>query len=153
LSAASVAEREPLPTRADYRAFFDVPTRWLDNDLYGHVNNVYYYVYFDTAIARVLMEGGGLDPWRDPIIGYCVESGCKFHKGARFPDRITAGIRVSGLGRSSVRYEIGLFRNDDEEAAASGFFIHVFVERASERPAPLPPRIREALERLLDERH
>jgi acyl-CoA thioester hydrolase len=110
----SRAARETLPTRADYRAFYEIPTRWLDNDLYGHVNNVYYYAYFDTAIAHWLMGEGGLDPWRDPVIGYCVESACRFHKAVRFPDRITAGLRVARLGRSSVTYEIGIFRNDED---------------------------------------
>ena len=142
--------RDHVPTRAEYRAFFEIPTRWLDNDLYGHVNNVHYYSDFDTAIAHWLMGEGGLDPWRDPIIAYCVESGCRFHKAARFPDCITAGLKVTRLGRSSVTYEIGIFRNDDHEAAASGHFVHVFVERASERPSAIPEPIRAALGRLLD---
>jgi acyl-CoA thioester hydrolase len=144
--AASSPER---PVRADYRAFFEVPTRWMDNDVYGHVNNVHYYSYFDTAIAHFLIGEGGLDPHRDGIIGFCVESGCSFHRGTRFPDRITAGLRVARLGRSSVRYEIGIFRNEEDEAAASGYFVHVFVDRASERPAPLPEGIRRALLRIV----
>ena len=146
-----MAEREPLPTRADFPVFYEIPTRWLDNDVYGHVNNVNYYSFFDTAIAHYLLREGGLDPWRDPVIGFCVESGCRFWRATRFPDRITAGLKVTRLGRSSVRYEIGLFRNDDDEAAAGGHFVHVFVERASERPAPVPERIRAALTRILDE--
>jgi acyl-CoA thioester hydrolase len=144
-------DRETPPLRSAYRAFCEVPTRWLDNDVYGHVNNVNYYSYFDTAIAHWLMREGGLDPWSDPVIGYCVESGCRFRQGARFPDRITAGLRVTRLGRSSVTYAIGIFRNDDQQAAADGHFVHVFVDRASERPAPVPERLRAALARLLDE--
>ena len=142
--------RDRLPTRADFSVFYEIPTRWLDNDVYGHVNNVNYYSFFDTAIAHYLLREGGLDPWRDPVIGYCVESGCRFHKSLRFPDRITAGLKVTRMGRSSVTYEIGIFRNDDDEAAASGHFVHVFVERASERPAAIPAPIRAALGRLLD---
>jgi acyl-CoA thioester hydrolase len=143
--------RTPPPSRGDFKALYDVPTRWLDNDVYGHVNNVNYYSYFDTAIAHWLIGEGGLDPWRDPVIGYCVESGCRFHQGARFPDRITAGLKVMRLGGSSVTYAIGIFRNDDERAAADGHFVHVFVERASERPAPIPAPLRAALARLLDQ--
>jgi acyl-CoA thioester hydrolase len=146
-----VSAPAPPPTRADFRVFFEVPTRWLDNDVYGHVNNVNYYSFFDTAIAHYLMREGGLDPWHGEVIGYCVESGCRFRRAARFPDRITAGLRVAHLGRSSVRYEIGIFRNDDHEAAADGHFVHVFVDRASERAVALPEKLRTALERLRDE--
>jgi acyl-CoA thioester hydrolase len=144
-----MAEREPLPTRADYPVLYEIPTRWLDNDIYGHVNNVNYYSFFDTAIANYLMAEGGLDPWRDQVVGFCVESGCRFHRGIRYPDRVTAGLRVGKLGRSSVRYEIGIFRGDEQEAAAHGHFVHVFVERAVERSAPVPAAIRAALARLV----
>jgi acyl-CoA thioester hydrolase len=142
-------DRAPPPTRDDYAVLYDIPTRWLDNDIYGHINNVNYYSYFDTAIAHFLMSEGGLDPWRDQVIGFCVESACRFRRAIRFPDHVTAGLRVAKLGRSSVRYEIGIFRGDDAEAAAEGYFVHVFVERAEERPAPVPPPIRAALARLL----
>jgi acyl-CoA thioester hydrolase len=139
------------PTRADYRVFYEIPSRWLDNDIYGHINNVNYYSFFDTAIAHYLMGEGGLDPWRDEVIGFCVESACRFRRSACFPDRITAGLKVTKLGRSSVVYAIGIFRNDEEQTAADGRFVHVFVERASERPAALPPPLRKALARLLDD--
>ena len=86
-------DRATPPKRDDYPARYEIPTRWLDNDIYGHVNNVNYYSYFDTAIAHFLMGEGGLDPWRDPIVGFCVESGCRFRRGIRFPDRVTAGLR------------------------------------------------------------
>jgi acyl-CoA thioester hydrolase len=134
--------------RADYRAFYEIPTRWMDNDVYGHVNNVHYYSYFDTALAHFLMREGGLDPWRSEVIGFCVESGCQFRRAVRFPERITAGLRVTKLGRSSVRYEIGLFRDDDQETAADGHFVHVFVTRSEQRPTPIPDGIRAALARL-----
>jgi len=122
----------------------------LDNDVYGHINNVNYYSFFDTAIAHYLMGEGGLDPWRDGVIGFCVESACRFRRAARFPDRITAGLKVTRIGRSSVAYAIGIFRNDEEHTAADGRFVHVFVERASERPAPIPAPLRSALARLLE---
>jgi acyl-CoA thioester hydrolase len=141
-----IAERPA--SRADYGAFYEIPTRWMDNDVYGHVNNVHYYSYFDTAIAHFLMREGGLDPWRSEVIGFCVESACRFRRAVRFPERITAGLRVSKLGRTSVRYEIGLFRDDDQETAADGYFVHVFVAREGEQPAPIPPAFRAALERL-----
>jgi acyl-CoA thioester hydrolase len=142
-------EREPPPRRADYRVLYEIPTRWLDNDVYGHVNNVNYYSFFDTAIANYLVGEGGLDPWRDPVVGFCVESGCRFRRAIRYPDRVTAGLRVAKLGRSSVRYEIGIFRDDEPDAAAHGHFVHVFVDRAEERAAPVPEAIRTALARLV----
>lgn len=139
----------PRPTpgrRADYRFFSAVPTRWFDNDIYGHVNNTVYYSYFDTAIAHLLIHERGLDPWRSEVIGVAVETGCRFHSSLAFPDLVHAGLRVGRLGTSSVRYEIGLFRNEQDEASAEGHFVHVFVERASQRPVPIPDRIRAALE-------
>jgi acyl-CoA thioester hydrolase len=142
-------DRASPPRRADYPVLYEIPTRWLDNDVYGHVNNVNYYSFFDTAIANYLMGEGGLDPWRDPVVGFCVESACRFRRGIRYPDRVTAGLRVARLGRSSVRYEIGIFRDDEQDAAAHGHFVHVFVERAAERSAPVPAAIRTALARLL----
>lgn len=148
---AAPQDRPVRPTRADFRAFYEISTRWMDNDLYGHINNVHYYSYFDTAIAHYLMDEGGLDPWRGEVIDFCVESGCSFHAAARFPDRIKAGLKVARLGRSSVRYEIGIFRNDEDEAAASGYFVHVFVDRASQRPVPVPEAVRSALSQILDE--
>jgi acyl-CoA thioester hydrolase len=96
------------------------------------------------------MAEGGLDPWRDQVVGFCVESGCRFRRGIRYPDRVTAGLRVARLGRSSVRYEIGIFRGDEPEASADGHFIHVFVDRASERSAAIPGPIRAALSRLTE---
>ena len=135
--------------RADYPHFLAIPTRWMDNDIYGHVNNVIYYSYFDTVINRYLIEAGGLDIHAGTVIGIAVESLCRFHRSLEFPDLVDAGLRVGRLGTSSVRYEIGLFRAGDAEPAATGHFVHVFVERASRRPTPIPTPIRTALEKLV----
>lgn len=141
--------RIPPQRREDYRFFVRVGTRWQDNDLYGHVNNVVYYSYFDTIIATYLMEEGGLDPWADEVIGIAVENGCRFHASIAFPDVIHGGLRVAHLGNSSVRYEIGIFKNEEEQASADGHFVHVFVDRRQQRPTPVPAAIRSALERIL----
>ena len=126
-----------------------IATRWKDNDVYGHVNNVEYYSFFDTVINAWLIEEGGLDIHRGAAIGLCVESHCAFHAPLEFPRTVQAALRVAHLGRSSVRYEIGLFREDDPEPVAEGWFVHVFVDRAERRPRDIPERVRAALERLL----
>ena len=126
-----------------------IPTRWKDNDVYGHVNNVVYYSYFDTVINRWLIREGGLDIHDGDVIGLCAESHCEFHGPLEFPETVQAGLRVGHLGRSSVRYEIGLFGESAEDAAATGWFVHVFVDRASRRPVELPSRMRAALEKLV----
>jgi acyl-CoA thioester hydrolase len=141
------SEPKALP-RADYPHFLPIATRWMDNDVYGHVNNVVYYAYFDTVINRYLIDEGGLDIARDPVIGLCVESHCGFVSALAFPDAVEAGLRVAHLGRSSVRYEVGIFARGEASAAAQGWFVHVFVDRVTRRPAPLPASIRAALERL-----
>jgi len=134
--------------RGDYRHFLAIPTRWMDNDSYGHVNNVTYYSYFDTAVNEHLIRAGGLDIARDPVIGIVVETACTFHRSLTFPEVIDAGLRVTKLGGSSVIYEIGLFRRGEDRPAATGRFVHVWVDRASQRPAGVPSRIRAALESL-----
>lgn len=134
--------------RQSYRHFLTIPTRWIDNDVYGHVNNVRYYEYFDTVINKYLIEVGGLDIRGGPVIGIAVETLCRFHHSLAFPDVIDAALRVGHLGRSSVRYEIGLYRVGNAKPAATGHFVHVFVERATQRPTPVPDRMRRALERL-----
>lgn len=149
LAPAHAAARPAPGQRADYRHFLVIPTRWNDNDLYGHLNNSRYYALFDTVIAGYAMTEADFDPWHDTVIGYAVENGCRFHQALRYPDTITAGLRIGHLGRSSVRYEIGLFKNDEPAAAAEGHFIHVFVNRSDERPAPLPDRLRTAFARIL----
>jgi acyl-CoA thioester hydrolase len=142
-------DRPPPASRGQYRWFHAIPTRWIDNDLYGHVNNVNYYSYFDTAIAHFLMREGGLDPWQGGIIDVAVETGCRFHRPMAFPDMVHAGIRVGRVGTSSVRWEVGLFRNEEDAASAEGHFVHVFVDRPSQRPVPIPQRIRAAIARLM----
>jgi len=134
---------------ADYPHRRAIPTRWKDNDVYGHVNNVEYYSFFDTVINAWLIEEGGLDIHRGPVIGVCAESHCAFNAPIAFPETIEATLRVGHLGRSSVRYEIGLFRPEaGEEAAATGWFVHVFVDRETRRSVEIPAPIRAALERL-----
>ena len=139
----------PAGTRADYRHFLTISTRWMDNDAYGHVNNVTYYSYFDTVVNEHLIRVGGLDIAADPIVGYVVETHCTYRKPLAFPQAVEAGMRVARLGASSVTYEIGIFGQGDDEAAATGRFVHVWVSRATQRPAPIPPRIRAALEPLV----
>ena len=134
--------------RADYPHYLAIATRWMDNDVYGHVNNVVYYSYFDTVINKYLVEAGGLDIHAGAAIGIAVESHCAFHRSLAFPDLVEAWLRVGRLGTSSVRYEIGLFRAGDEAPAATGHFVHVFVDRETRRPTPIPPVLRAALQRL-----
>jgi acyl-CoA thioester hydrolase len=135
--------------RADYPHLQTITTRWKDNDIYGHVNNVEYYSYFDTVINTWLIREGGLDIRNGTVIGVCAESHCRYLDSLAFPEAVDAGLRVAKLGRSSVRYEIGLFREGQQTPAAEGWFVHVFVDAATRRPAPLEGRLREALERLL----
>lgn len=144
-----MSERPPIGRRADYRHFLPIQTRWMDNDLYGHVNNVVYYAYFDTLLNRYLIDEGGLDIHDGPIIGLAVETLCRFHKSFAYPETIDAGLRIGKLGTSSVRYEIGLFGGGEDTARAEGYFVHVFVDRATQRPVPIPDRMRQALARIL----
>ncbi|MDA1090708.1 MAG: thioesterase family protein [Proteobacteria bacterium] len=137
---------KPTETRDRYPHFMSVQTRWSDNDIYGHVNNVTYYSYFDTVVNCFLIDAGGLDIQRASIIGVAVETMCNFKKPIAYPETIDAGLRVGKIGRSSVRFEIGIFRKGDEEAAAAGHFVHVFVDRATNAPVPVPDAIRAALE-------
>jgi len=134
-------------TLGDYPHHRAIPTRWADNDVYGHVNNVEYYAFFDTVINAWLIAEGGLDIQDGAVIGLCAESHCEFTAPLAFPETVTAGLRVAHLGRSSVRYEIGLFGSDGR-AAATGWFVHVFVDRASRRPVEIPGDLRAALEAL-----
>ena len=138
----------PLPGRSDFPHFLAIPTRWMDNDVYGHVNNVVYYSYFDTVINEYLIREGGLDIHDGRVVGYCVESQCRYLAPLAFPETIAAGLRVAHLGKSSVRYEIALFREGDEAPAATGYFVHVFVGRDDVKPTAIPPGIRACLERL-----
>lgn len=139
-----------MPARSDYPHVLAIPTRWKDNDVYGHVNNVEYYSYFDTVINTWLIREGGLDIHGGGVIGLCAESHCTFHGPLAFPETVSAGLRVGHLGRSSVKYEIGLFAEESEEPAAEGWFVHVFVDRETRKSAgEIPPQLRDALERLV----
>ncbi|WP_375459030.1 acyl-CoA thioesterase [uncultured Enterovirga sp.] len=132
-------------TRAAFPLFRSITTRWADNDVFGHVNNVVYYSYFDTVVNQHLIEAGCLDPLRSPIVGLVAETQCRYFSSVAFPDRVAAGLRVARLGTTSVRYEIGLFRNDDDTASAQGHFVHVYVDRATNRPVRLPEALKAAL--------
>lgn len=134
--------------RAAYPHSLTIPTRWMDNDVYGHVNNVVYYSYFDTVINDYLIGAGGLDIHGGAVVGVCAESACRYFAPLAFPEAIEAGLRVGHLGRRSVRYEIGLFRSGAETPAAEGHFVHVFVERAAMTPVAIPDPLRAALARL-----
>jgi acyl-CoA thioester hydrolase len=139
----------PAPTRRDeYRHFLPIQTRWMDNDVYGHVNNVVYYSWFDTIVNEYLIRSGVLDIHSGPVVGLVVETRCSYFSELAFPQAITAALRVGHLGTSSVRYEIGLFAEGADLASAQGHFIHVYVERATRRPVALPDDLRRALERL-----
>ena len=138
-----------LSRRGDYPHFHAIATRWMDNDLYGHVNNVVYYSYFDTIINEYLIREAGLDIQAGAVIGVCAESSCRFKAAFSFPEAIHCGLRVVQLGKRSVRYEIGLFKAGAATAAAEGSFVHVFVERRTMRPVEIPGGLRAALEKLL----
>ena len=138
---------QPEP-RSAYRAFRTIGTRWADNDVYGHVNNVVYYSWFDTAVNAHLIEQGALDIHAGSTIGLVIETQCNYFEPLAFPENVEAGIRVSKLGASSVRYEVGLFAQGAAQMAARGHFIHVYVDRETRRPAPLPEKLRTLLETL-----
>jgi acyl-CoA thioester hydrolase len=137
-----------VETRSRFLHFLAIPTRWMDNDVYGHVNNVVYYSYFDTVINRYLIDEGGLDIAGGDTIGLCVESHCAYARPVAFPEELEAGLRVAHLGRSSVRYEIGIFTRGMESVSAHGWFVHVFVDRTTRRPTAFTEKMRTALERL-----
>ena len=137
------------PTRSSYKVFYPISTRWMDNDLYGHVNNVIYYSYFDTAVNQYLIEAGGLDIHSSSIVGYVVNSGCDYLSPVGFPDQLEAGLRVDRLGNSSVQYGIAIFKKGELMAAAHGHLVHVFVDRSINKPVPVPPDIRGQLEKIL----
>ncbi|MCL2419967.1 MAG: acyl-CoA thioesterase [Conexibacteraceae bacterium] len=132
------------PRREEFGYALEIPTRWIDNDVYGHVNNAVYLAFFDTVINSYLIEVGGLDIHHGEVIGLCVESHCEYRAPIAFPQPVDARLRVAALGRSSVRYEVGLFTSEPEPAAF-GHFVHVFVARRTRRPQEAPPRLREAL--------
>ena len=134
--------------RDQFRHFLTIPTRWMDNDIYGHVNNVVYYSYFDTAVNQFLIEAGVLDIHQGEVVGFVVDSGCSYFSPIAFPDAVHAGIRVAKLGNSSVHYDIALYRNNDPLPAAAGHFVHVYVERVTNHTVPIPAAVRQALSEL-----
>ena len=149
-SNGHTADRQAAAHRAGFPAFTDITTRWMDNDVYGHINNVVYYSFLDTAINELLINRKFLEPHNSAVIGFVVETVCQYFRPIAFPDRVAAGIRVVHLGKSSVRYEVGIFRNEEATASAQGHFVHVYVERGSNLPvAELPEPLREALRPLL----
>lgn len=135
-------------TRSAYPYTLAIPTRWRDNDLYQHVNNVVYYAFFDTVIGHYLMTVGQLDYTRDTVVGFAVETHCQFFKPVAFPDVVDAGLRVGKIGNSSVRYEIGIFKEDEDTLVAAGYFVHVFVDRNTNQSTRIPDKIRTALEKI-----
>jgi acyl-CoA thioester hydrolase len=140
--------RAEAKQRSDFKHFHAITTRWMDNDVYAHVNNVVYYSWFDTVVNQFLVANGVLDIEHSRVIGLVVETQCNYFSSVAFPDRVTAGLRVTKLGNSSVRYEVGIFREDEESAAAQGHFVHVYVDRDSRKPAALPDRMRALLQSI-----
>ncbi len=143
-----MGERARLRNRGVYRAWRPIATRWMDNDVYGHVNNVVYYSFFDTAVNAWLVEQGLLDIEKGPVIGLVVETGCTYARPVAFPEEVQAGIAVSRIGSTSVRYEIGLFLKGSNEPAAQGFFVHVYVDRAGRKPQPLDDKWKKVLKKI-----
>ena len=140
--------RPEPPVRSDYVAFRPITTRWMDNDVYGHVTNEVYYSFFDTVVNGYLLDMGVLDFERGQTVGLVVETGCSYFAPVAFPDAVSGGVRVERIGTSSVRYAVGIFRGDEDHAAAAGHFVHVYVDRVSRRPRPLPDALRQVLEQL-----
>jgi acyl-CoA thioester hydrolase len=145
-----VSTKRQATSRARYRHLSTIETRWADNDAYGHVNNTVYYQFFDTAVNRRLVEAGALDIGNSDVIGLVVETQCTYFSSVSFPDLVTVGLKVLHLGNSSVRYEIAVFRNEQDEASAVGEFVHVYVDRKTNRPVPIPTNVREVLVPLAD---
>ena len=148
MTAPAPARPQALP-RDHYRVFRSIGTRWMDNDVYGHVNNVVYYSWFDTAVNAWLIEQGALDIHGGEVIGLVIETQCNYFAPLACPQTIEAGLRVARLGGSSVRYEVGLFAQGEALSAACGHFIHVYVDRKSRRPVALPPPLKSTLQQLL----
>jgi acyl-CoA thioester hydrolase len=140
----------PAPgKRSDYRWYHAITTRWMDNDVFQHVNNVNYFSYFDTAVTYYEMTEQVVGLLDGPVHCVVAEVACRYHSSLAFPDRVTVGVRVASIGRSSVRYELAIFRNDEDIAAAEGHFVHVFVERGVQRPVPIPEESRAKLQRIM----
>jgi acyl-CoA thioester hydrolase len=137
------------PTRSDFVAFEEIHSRWMDNDAYGHINNVVYYSFFDTAVNRYLIEHNVLNVLKSEAIGFVIETQCKYFSPITYPDLIHVGLKVIHLGNSSVKYELAIFKNDDDVASAAGNFVHVYVNRSTNKPTPIPQNVREILAGLI----
>src|SRR3954468_18292640 len=142
-------ERKVRSRRGDYRVFPPLPPRWMDNDAYGHVNNVVYHSWFDTAVNTYLIEAGVLDIGASPTVGVVIETGCTYFESVRYPETVEAGLAVTKLGRTSVTYAVGIFKPGGAFAAAQGHFVHVYVDRATQRPTDIPGEVRAKLEALM----
>ena len=140
--------RQAPSQRSSYRFITPITTRWNDNDIYGHVNNVTYYAYFDTIANSYLIEHGQLDIHHDDIVGFVVNSGCSYYAPIAFPEKLMGGLRVNRLGVSSVEYGLAIFKEGQEHAVADGHFVHVFVSRSTNKPVPIPEQVRHALEKI-----
>ena len=140
--------RQPRLSRDAFALFRPIPTRWHDNDVFGHVNNVVYYSWFDTGVNAWLIENGFLDPKTSPVVGLVVETTCTYFESVAFPETVEIGLGVERLGASSVTYRLGIFRQGGVMAAAQGRFTHVYVERVTQRPVPIPDPVRAALQAL-----
>ena len=149
MSIQSEKQNERYEVRANYPHFLQVPTRWMDNDVYGHVNNVTYYSYFDTAVNEFLVRFTWLDYRSKDPVGMVVETGCRFHSEIAFPDVLDVGVRVRRLDNSSVTYEIGIFKAGADNVSATGHFVHVYVRPGEMKPVSVPDRVREGLARLV----
>ncbi len=148
-NGAMATERQTRSSRDAYRHFRPIPTRWGDNDAFGHVNNVVYYAWFDTVVNAYLIEAGVLDIAQSPVVGWVVETSCTYYEAVAYPETVEAGLAVTGLGHSSVTYAIGIFRQGAPLAAAQGRFVHVYVDRATQRPVMVPGSVRAALRGLV----
>jgi acyl-CoA thioester hydrolase len=137
------------PSRADFMAFEDVQSRWMDNDAYGHINNAVYYSFFDTAVNRYLIDNNVLDIFKSETIGLVIETQCKYFSPIVYPDLVHVGMKVTHLGNSSVKFEVAIFKNDDDIASAAGHFVHVYVDRKSNKSTPIPQNVRTLLEGLV----
>ena len=136
-------------TRSEFAHFMEMGTRWSDNDAYGHVNNVVYYSFFDTTVNRHMIDAGALDTATSAVVGLVVETQCQYYSSISYPDRVTVGLRVAHIGKSSVRYELGVFRNEEIVASAQGHYVHVYVDRASQTPVSIPTQVRAVLQTIV----
>lgn len=143
-----MSERARPHRRSDYAHFRVLTTRWMDNDSYRHLNNTVYYSFFDTAVCQYLIENGALDIQKSPVIGLVAETKCGYFKEVSFPSVVHAGLRVGRLGTTSITYEVALFRDDDDDACAQGYFVHVYVDRVTSQPVPLPEVLKKAVAAL-----